>query len=255
MNKLGLQEALGGGDFETHYLRGNVSYQTSRLPTEVRRTGSLGESRIRIRKPSRNEVEYEFGQLSPIDSVITTQHEILEDIVSGLGLERREEALSISIKERLLLHRIKDLPKRMQNYKPLQGTNDLYHYQSAAGDFTGVVSRSFRLPRGFIRSIPRFIRNELVQHGIVKPNDPILGKMRSCLRTEWIIPEDRGWPFLMGIMRPLHEDLTKPYWWQDVGLPTDVVITDGVITPLNAQMYQLLRRRHLVAVQMPRDIM
>ena len=57
------------------------------------------------------------------------------------------------------------------------------------------------------------------------------------------------------IIGSLHDDLTKPFWWQDVGIPANVIITDGNITPLNAQMYRLLRRRHLVAVQMPRDIM
>ena len=236
--------------FSRNFLKSRI-----RLPTEVRRTGSLGESRIRIRKPSLNEVEYEFGQLKPIDSVITTQHEILEDIVSELGLERREEVLGVSIKERLILHKIKDLPRRIQNYEPLQGCSDLFHYQTAVGDFTDVISRSLRWPRGFIRSIPRLFRNELVEHEIVKANDPILGKLRSCLRTEWIIPEDRGYPFLMGIIRPLHDDLIKPYWWQDVGIPTNVETTvNGMIAPLNAQLFRLLRRPYLVAVQMPRDI-
>lgn len=255
VDKLGLQIALGAGRVETYYLKGRVSYQTAKLPSEVRRTGRLGESKISIRPTSRNQIDYEFGHKAPIDSIIKPQGEILDDIVDGLGLERREEALGVSIKERLMLHKIDDLPRRIQNFEPLQGCSDLYQYQTAAGDFTGVISRSLRFRRGFLRSIPRLARNELVEHGIVRANDPILGKMRSCLRTEWIIPEDRGWPFLMGIMGTLHEDLTEPYWWQDVGVPANVLLTDGGITPLNAQLYRLLRRRHLVAVQMPRDIM
>ena len=76
-----------------------------------------------------------------------------------------------------------------------------------------VVTR--KLPRGFLRSPPRFIRNELVEHDIVKPNEPVLGKIRSALRTEWIIPETRGLRSLLEIMRPLHVGLTQRQWWQD----------------------------------------
>lgn len=255
VDKLGLQDALGAGKLETYYLRGAVSYQTAKLPSEVREAGKLGESRIIIRPISRNQVEYEFGSIVPIDSVIKPQEEILGDIVGALGLERTEEALGVSIKERLILHKISELPKELQDSEPLQGTNDLYQYQTAAGDFTGVVSRSLRLPRGFLRSPPRFIRNELVEHEIVKPNEPVLAKIRSALRTEWIIPETRGWTPLLDIMRPLHAGLTQRQWWQDVGIPTSVVIQDGTITPLNAQMYQLLRRKYIVALQLPEKIM
>lgn len=255
VDKLGLQDALGAGKLETYYLRGAVSYQTVKLPFEVRDAGKLGESQIIIRPVSRTQVEYQFGTIAPIDSVIKPQEEILEDIVGALGLERKEEALGISIKERLTLHKVNKLSRELQDAEPLQGTNDLYHYQTAAGDFTGVISRSLRLPRGFLRSPPRFIRNELIEHEIVKPNEPVLGKIRSALRTEWIIPEAQGWDSLLGIMRPLHAELTQPQWWQDVCIPTSVVIKDGAITPLNAQMYQLLRRKYIVAVQLPEKIM
>lgn len=255
VDKLGLQQALGAGKLEVYYLRGAVSYQTAKLPFEIRDTGKLGESQIILRPVSRTQVEYQFGQVTPIDSVIKSQKEILEDIVEALGLERSEEALSISIKERLVLHKVNELPRELQNSKPLQGTDDLYHFQTSAGDFTGVISRSLRLPRGFLRSLPRLTRNELIEHEIVKPNEPVLGKIRSTLRTEWIIPEAQGWDSLLGIMRPLHAGLTEPQWWQDVGIPTSVVIKDGAITPLNAQMYQLLRRKNIVAIQLPEKTM
>ena len=255
VDKLGLQEALGAGKLETYYLRGAVSYQAAKLPSEVREAGKLGESRIIIRPISRNQVEYLFGSVAPIDSVIKPQDEILRDIAGALGLERREEALGVSIKERLILHKVSKLSTELQDSEPLQGTSDLFHYQTAAGDFTGVVSRSLRLPRGFLRSPPRFIRNELIEHDIVKPTEPVLAKIRSALRTEWIIPETKGWSSLLGIMRPLHAGLTQPQWWQDVGVPTSVVIKDGTITPLNAQMYQLLKRKYIVAIQLPERIM
>ena len=255
VDKLGLQQALGAGKLEVYYLRGAVSYQTAKLPFEIRDTGKLGESQIILRPVSRTQVEYQFGQVTPIDSVIKSQKEILEDIVEALGLERSEEALSISIKERLVLHKVNELPRELQNSKPLQGTDDLYHFQTSAGDFTGVISRSLRLPRGFLRSLPRLTRNELIEHEIVKPNEPVLGKIRSTLRTEWIIPEAQGWDSLLGIMRPLHAGLTEPQWWQDVGIPTSVVIKNGAITPLNAQMYQLLRRKYFVAIQLPERVM
>ena len=251
VDKLGLQQALGAGELETYYLRGRVSYQAARLPSEVRRPGRSGEGKITIRPISRNQVEYEFGSVVPIDSVIKPQEEILEEITSVLGLERREESLGVSVKKRLVLHGVSELSRELQDSEPLQGTDDLFHYQTAAGDFTGVVSRSLRLPRGFLRSPPRFIRNELIEQGIVRANEPVLGRIRSALRTEWIIPEAGGWSSLVPIMRPLHATLTQSCWWQDVGIPTSVVIQDGTIAPLNAQMYQLLRRGYLVVVQLP----
>jgi hypothetical protein len=255
VDKLGLQDALGAGELEAYYLRGEVSYQTAKLPSDIRDLGTLGESRIIIRPISRNQVEYEFGSLEPSDSIIKSQGEILKDITEGFGLERAEEALGVSIKERLILHEVSKLPKELQDQESIQGTNDLYHYETAAGDFTGVVSRSLRLPSGFLRSPPRYIRNELIEHEIVKANEPVLGKIRSALRTEWIIPEAKGWGGLLDIMHPLHAELTKPCWWQDVAVPTSVIIQDGAITPLNAQMYQLLRRKYFVALQLPERIM
>jgi hypothetical protein len=77
----------------------------------------------------------------------------------------------------------------------------------------------------------------------------ILAKIKSVLRTEWIVSEVKEWIPILGIMHPLHAELTKPYWWQDVGIPTPITITDGAVTPLNAQMYQLLKRKCLAAIQ------
>lgn len=118
VDKLGLQDALGAGKLEAYYLRGAVSYQTVKLPFEVRDAGKLGESQIIIRPVSRTQIEYQFGTIAPIDSVIKPQEEILEDIVGALGLERKEEALGISIKERLTLHKVNKLSRELQDAEP-----------------------------------------------------------------------------------------------------------------------------------------
>jgi hypothetical protein len=256
IDKLGLQEAalqaVGADDLKVHFLLGQVSWQTSKVPPEVRQ-GTLGESRIRLRPVARNSAEYIFGSVEPVDSVVVKQSDILKDLTENLGLEP-QEALAVSIKERVSIREVNELPKELLQYECLQGANDLYHYESAVGDHTGIIMRSFRLPRGFLRSLPRLIRNELVEYNIVKRKDPVLLRIKSTLRTKWILPDSgAGWNALIPIMKQLHASLVTPFWWQDVGLPENIVVSNGLIKPLNAQIYQLYKRKCLVAVQLPEE--
>jgi hypothetical protein len=252
IDKLGLQEAVGAGDLKVHFLLGQVSWQTSKVPPEVRE-GTLGESRIRLKPITRNVAEYVFGSVEPTDSVVVKQSDILKDLTENLGLEP-PEALAVSIKERVSIREVKDLPKELQEYECLQGANDLYHYESYASDYTGLITRSFRLPKGFIKSLPRLIRNELVEYNIVKRRDPILLRIRSTLRTKWILSDSgAGWNALIPIMKQLHISLANKFWWHDVGLPANVVVSNGLIKPLNAQIYQLYKRKCLAAIQLPEE--
>ena len=253
VDKLGLQVAVGANNLEVCFLRGRVSYQTRRLPPEVRRGGVLGESRIKIEPKGINQIEYEFGCVEPTDPSFRSQEEILRDIAEGLGLERAEEALAISIKGRVSRREVSDLHRELQNSEPLQGAEYLYHYEVSVGDHTSKINRSFGLPRGFLRSPSRFIRNELAEMGVVRRNDPILQRIRSVLRTNWIISDATGWSNLIPIMEQLHVELTKPFWWQDAAIPADILFRNGLIRPINAQLYRLYRRRYIVAIQLPED--
>jgi hypothetical protein len=221
IDKLGLQEAVGAGDLKVHFLLGQVSWQTKKVPPEVRE-GTLGESRIRLKPITRNVAEYVFGSVEPMDSVVVKQSDILKDLTENLGLEP-PEALAVSIKERVSIREVKDLPEELQEYECLQGANDLYHYESYASDYTGLITRSFRLPKGFIKSLPRLIRNELVEYALIP------------------------------IMKQLHISLANKFWWHDVGLPANVVVSNGLIKPLNAQIYQLYKRKCLAAIQLPEE--
>jgi hypothetical protein len=265
VDKLGLQEELGAGDVKVYYLKGSVSYQTSKIKPD---RSTIGDSKITIRPISRNQIEYQFG-LSPMptDSIVAPQKEILQEITESFGLGRAE-SFGISIKERTVLHEVSKLSKEIQNHSAIQGTDCLLHYETSSGDYSGVVARTLNLPRGFMRSIPRLIRNELVEHEIIRASNPLLGRIRSTLRTEWIIPEEKGWISLTDVMSQLHEDLTKYYWWQDVGIPRTIplnivsggkldmaVFPGGLISPLNAQTYQLLKRKYFVALQLPQRIL
>jgi hypothetical protein len=119
VDKLGLQvvlmEALKAKDFEISYIVGKVSFQREKLPQEVRSGGKLGDSKIFLKPISRTETIYKWGSAELKNSCIKPQHELLDDITSVLGLEKPEAALSISIKSRLLLHKLSDLPKELQN--------------------------------------------------------------------------------------------------------------------------------------------
>jgi hypothetical protein len=246
---LGLQCALGAEKTELQYFRGRVSYQVQKLPPEVRRTGKLGEGRVKILRGVRDAIEYEIGSKVPKDTLVYPQEDILKDITERLGLERREEALGINIKERLVIEKV---PEKLRDFESLQGFEDLYHLERSAGDYTDVVKRALVLPRGFLRSFPRLIRSELVDHEIVKPNDPVLRRIRSVLRTIWIIPEEGGWSSLKGVVGDVLKELTAPHWWEDVGIPVSIRGEDGGVFPmLNVQVYRLFRRPYRVAVQLP----
>jgi hypothetical protein len=225
-----------------------VSFQRGRIPPEVVR-GRLPESEIIIRRRAPNQVEYKFGSLEPTDSVIKPQSELLDDLAVGLGLDK-PQALNVSIKERLLLHKTRYLPKDLQENELIGASEDLYHYQTAAGDFTDIVSRSLRIPFGFLRSTRKFIRDELVNRGIVTRGDPILGRIRSVLRTITIWSDAATTEELLPLVGSIHDGLTRPFWWQDVAVPTPIVIDRGVT--IRAQMYQLHKRGYLTVIQLPR---
>jgi len=253
IDKLGLQVAVGAGDLKVQFLLGEVSWQTRKVKPEIKE-GLLSESRIKLKPISRNQAEYIFGSLEPANSLIVKQKDILKDITEGLGLEP-SEALAVSIKERVSIREVNELPRELQEFEHLQGANDLYHYESYTSDHTGIITRSFRLPKGFLRSLPRVIRNELVENDIVRRTDPILRRIRSVLRTEWILPDTgEGWNALLPVMKPLHISLANPYWWQDVGIPHDMIMNGGLIKPLNVQVYKLHRRGYLTAIQLPEEI-
>lgn len=252
---LGLQEAIGAGELKLYYFRARVSYQRKRLPSEVRRTGKLGEGRIKIIGGEIHHIEYDIGSRIPSNSDVRPQKEILSQIADGLGLERREEALGINIKERIIMHKIKDLPKKLQNLEAFQGYEDLDHLQEAVGDYTEVVNKSLRLPSGFLTYLPAVIREELVSNNIVDQDDKVLGKIRSVLRTDYIKPLEGTWGSIGHHMLDLHKELIAPYWWQDVGDPSVVRFENGFTRRINAQIYQLLKRRYYVAVQLPEELL
>ena len=109
------------------------------------------------------------------------------------------------------------------------------------------------MPGSFFGSLPKLIRNELISKEIVKKEDKVLGRIRSVLRTEWITPEAEDWNPLLPIMLPLHVELTRGYWWQDVGIPTGIVVRNTSISPIYAQIYELHKRRCNIALQLPRE--
>lgn len=249
-DKLGLQELLGAGSFQVLYLRGRVSFQKEKTKPDVRE-GKLPESKIIIRKIAPNIVEYKFGSVDPKDSVIKPQSEVLDDIASGLGLDKLQ-ALNVSIKERLLLHKTKHLPKELQENELIAASEDLHHYQSSAGDFTEIVSRSLRLPYGFLRSPRVHIRNELITKGLVKKEDPILPRIKSVLRTYTLESDVASTQELLPIMGSIHKSLTRPFWWQDVAVPTPIMIDKGITPSIHAQLYQLYKTGYYAVIQLPR---
>jgi len=247
---LGLQEAVGGGSLEVSYLRGRVSFQSEEsVPSDTRSTSKHGE--VKFRSPTKNYVKYCYGDEKPLDTSIKPQSEILREVAEELGLERREEALSINIKERMLVEK---MPKELEDLEPLQGYEYIYHKQSSAGDFTDLISRTLGLQKGALRSPTRQIKNELKGKGIIEPKDPITRGIRSILRTDYIMTSGRGgYSRLKNVIDDVHKELTKPNWWQEVGYPHGFKFQDG-FRPKNAQIYDLEKRNRTFAVPLPKEL-
>lgn len=249
-DKFGLQEVLGAGSFQVCYLRGTVSFQKGkRIPPEVKE-GRIPRSEIILRRRSPVEVEYKVGTPRPEDSMYWSQSELMDDLAEGLGLDK-QQAINVSIKERVLLQKTRDLPKQLLENELLCASEDLYHYQRAAGDFTEIVARSLKIPHGYFMSLRKLIRNELARRGIVRRDDPILTRIRSVLRTITVWSDATTTRELLPLIGDIHDSLTRPYWWQDVAIPHRVIIDEG-ITPLPAMMYSLHKRGFITVIQLPR---
>lgn len=251
VNKLALQEALGLGNLEVYYLRGELSFQREKVKPVVK-PGRLPESKIIIRPRNPNDVEYVFGNCTaePVNSDIKPQREILDDIASGLGLDKAQ-ALNTTVKARLALHHLKDLPKNVQERKELDGSEYLYHYQTDAGDYTDVVNRSLKLPPWYLMCLRKTIQNELIAWGVVKKGDPILQRIKGVLRTVSVWSDAEKTEELLPAIRDLHIGLTSPFKSQDVGIPMPVLIDKSTL-PVSAQLYKLYKRGGFTVVQLPR---
>lgn len=241
---LGLQIAVGERDLELYFCYTSVSVQepTSRMPSET--TTEYGK--LKVNPAFRNIVDYEMGNPNPRNGIHPIpQREILNDITDYMGgaVKIVGEMPDVVIKSRGVVERI---PKEVEELDAFQGSEYVFYLQNAYGNFVHKVRKALNMR--YIENPYRFMKADLLNYRIIRsPHDPVLKKLRSTLKTEFIVADTYGWShFGDPNILALEQALTRNRWWTDIGRPTpfQIPINSGI----QGQIYQLLRRQCIVVV-------
>jgi len=243
---LGLQVAVGEADLELYYCYASVSIQEAEAP-RIPREARTAFGTLKVSPTFRNQVDYVMGRDNPRNGINpVSQREILYDITNNIGGAVRilGNVPDVEIKSRGVVEKI---PRELESLSPFQGSEDVYYHQDAYGNF---IHRMRRATGIYALENPyRFMKNDLILSGIVRTaNDPVLRKIRSTLKTQWVITDASGWSDLgdTGILT-LEQSLLQKRWYADIGRPTGFQIPYDSMQA-QGQVYRLLRRNCLVAV-------
>jgi hypothetical protein len=237
---LGLQIAVGEERLELYYSCLTVTIQEEKRPSRDIRT-EFGT--LKTRPALMNRVEYEMGMSNPRNGINPIpQREILGDIWGHLGDAVRivGEMPDIVIRSRGVVERV---PKEVEDLPVFQGTEYIFYHQNGYGNFPHRWRRALAIRA--ISNPYRFMKADLLRYRIInRPNDPIFKKLRSTLKTEWLITEALGWSDIgdSGILS-LEQALTQTRWWTDIARPARIQVNG-----IQGQIYRLLRRNRLVVV-------
>lgn len=244
MPPMGLQVAAGAANLELYYCWTHVTIEEPSVP-RVPREAATEFGTIKVNPMFRNVVDYEMGSLNPRDGISPVpQKEILTDIVNGLGGAVR---IMGNIPDVVIRSRgaVEQIPKDVEGLPAFQGAENLFYFQNAYANFIHKVRRSLG-----IRSIEnpyRFMKADLLRyHILTSTNDPVLKKLRSTLKTEYVVTDAAGWSEL-GDAGILALERARMKWWTDIGQPTTFQIPMDH-TGIEGQIYRLLRRDCLVVV-------
>ena len=244
MPPMGLQVAAGAADLELYWCHVGVSVQETSIP-RVPQKAQTEFGTIKVNPAFRNIVDYEMGSLNPRDDVSPIpQKEILTDIVNGLGGAVRimGNIPDVVIKSRGAVEKI---PKDVEDLPAFQGSENVFYFQNSYANFIHKVRRS--LGTRDIENPYRFMKADLLRyHILTSTNDPVLKKLRSTLKTEYVITDASGWSDL-GDANILALEQARMKWWTDIGQPTPFQIPMDH-TGVQGQIYRLLRRNCLVVV-------
>lgn len=245
MPPLGLQVAAGAANLELYYIRSSVSIEEKSIP-RVPRKASTEFGTLEVNPMFRNKVDYEMGRAHPRNGVSpVSQKEILGDIMDGLGGAVRiigEKMPDVVIKSRGVVEQV---PPQVAHLPAFQGAENVFYHQDAVGNYVHRVRRA--LGTRSIANPYRFMKADLLRLGfITSTNDPVLKKLRSTLKTQYVITDATGWEDL-GDAGILALERARMKWWTDIGQPTPFKIPVNHLG-IQGQIYRLLRRNCLVAV-------
>jgi len=244
MPPMGLQVAAGAADLELYYCHTRVTIQEPSIP-RMPREARTEYGTIKVNPMFRNAVDYEMGNPYPRNGISPIpQKEILGDIIDGLGSAVRVigDMPDVVIKSRGAVEKI---PKAVEDLPAFQGAENVFYYQKAYANFIHKVRRALG-----IRSIEnpyRFMKADLLRYKILtSTHDPVLKKLRSTLKTEYVLTDTSGWSEL-GDPNILALERARLRWWTDIGEPTPFRIPVNHMG-VQGQIYRLLRRDCLVVV-------
>lgn len=241
---LGLQIALGEEKLEVFHINTMVSIQEEkRLPREV----ETEFGKIKVVPALRNTVSYDMGNPDPRNrSAPVSQREILDDIMNNIGGAVRIIGTmpDVVIKSRAVVEK---LPKGVEHLPAFQGAENVFYYQEAYGNFVHRIRRALGIYS--LANPYSFMKAELLERGVLRSSrSPVFKKLRSTLKTQWLVTDTSGYSALGDSNILIAEQfLTQNRWWTDIGRPTPFQIPfDSSV--IQGQIFQLLRRNMLIFV-------
>jgi hypothetical protein len=242
-------------DLPLKYIKAVASIREGRpMPTKDIKT-ELGTV-IKAQSEKRREVICEIGvsdHLSDFQPI--TQREWLKDITEYMPdvLESGTEIPDVVIKERLVEEPIKKIQIKedelnAKTYELINAKEKIFYYQTSSSSRIHNIRRTLGIKQiaNYYDIAKDFILTEKILDER-KFTKLFSKKIRSVLKTNWIVVEDIGWNVLgrIGVFS-LEKAITHYKGWTDIGRPVQFQIP--VDSGITGQVYSLLRRKQWIVV-------
>lgn len=235
LTPLSLQEKLDP-HLELFYCMGHVSVPL-REATGGREVETNLGVRIKASSIHRGMTEVAYGTPTPTGTRLS-QREILEDVVANTSTRDVPEVVLRSRGVR------DDVPRKFEDVDVFEESDSIFYLQKAVGNRYRSLRRMLQLP---LSNPYRIAKGALLLHRVVSPYDPVFKRMRSVLKTNWVMTNRMGWKELQAHNLPLQRTLCREKWWQDTAIPHP--ISSRIDSRLvKAQVYLLDKLDELVAI-------
>lgn len=238
---LSLQAKLNE-DQELFFLEGRVSVgkSTPRKPIRTDLGITIGPSNM-----VRNALDFHHGSPDPNNGNWLPQKEIWGNIKEYIP-----DIPDVAIETKGMIH---EVPRNVMFEDPLDGAEHLFQQQSRVGNRYRRIREQTGIP---VINPHNIIRQGLLEHGVIRSNDPCLRRIRSVLSTDYILPSNgRGYnslfPMIFRVERGLRGKIegraTGRNWWEDTAQPRYL---GGTIDSMNldVRVCRLDDRRQLIGI-------
>jgi len=227
---------------ELYFFKGHVSVGETETVQPI--VTDLGVA-IKPSSSFRDRIDISFGsEVTDIDNVVTVA-EIWNDFKGEMP-----DRPDIVIKQWGIVHKV---PENVMDIDPFDGADYIFQQQSAIGN----RHRSFYKKTG-IRVVSSYsiAKEGLYNHGVVKPNDPCLKRIKSTLATDFLIPSNnKGYYSFQNILLDVERGLrgktfgrvTGLRWWEDTAIPK-IIRGNYDHTAIDIRVCQLDDKGYLIGV-------